>query len=1323
MNAQILLVFRIGENGQGRLAADILNGKPDQFIGELCFGQIINFKQAAELFGGEFAYPEDLGRHGFQTNQNVEGRAEVWYRLSDGSFGMAVCFTEVWRGIYGAGSFEVESIVGCVEYLGKEDGKYLFSLNGKFILGMYRANLMLSLSSGKADFPTVLSLEFERSKEGISLPGFIDSISGTGNYETIPVPDDYTKPEKAFGLNATLNLTEQTFLLAGSYRMKSGVEASIVIGFCRQTSGQGSKYIWWIGAQLKSFTLSDISSALEGVDRFLGLNNVSAAVILSNAEQEITVLEASSFFGEIGKVQKGLTFQIEARLRDSFLKEVLDIQETCRISGYIPKDEGQAIVLSGHGETIVFLKFLVLTKIEIKLQKNVKEKTFFFSAEGDLELDFPNLSIPKIHVKISFDENPAGERVTLLGEVGEAVENPLGIPHTRLEQLMFTAVSESLKQENTTEKKERVYFRGKAEIGGIEVAALIYFAERKPAVVELMIGKEQRLSISGLVGEYFDFAWPELLDIQLYNGRLWYCSEDAVIGQTKYQTGFHAQLDTKIFFLPEFTLSVDIGQGTELIAGARLKEPAKLAFLKFYTKQGEGEYGPQVSIQVAKDRKLFTVVTCVTFFSVEIGEVQITVGMNRMEGIFRFPDNLPITGQVGFWVDEKGFSLEECNIGKLPQMDFTLPEMDFGRGRCKVKVLEDIDFEAVPEVKSKTFVMDDSKLEATFDLTIRIKSESSFSEEGGDDFVTLPFTDLALSADKEVFHEFTFDTFLEILEKNIANLFRETMEQIINGEVFEDVLTEEGMKNIAKFLSIAGITWAINEVVSYLICEGLKKALAEAFVAALMGVQESLWEGLGYSLLLGGLLGSLGPGGTYKADRKAPKEDKENPQKNPQTPDAPTVFFQDEKLTIRWKACKGAQGYSPVVLRKHLGRTETNLVTGKSSYTAWEMTGSDEESLYLASYGFEYQIRIYAWNDDGAALGKETYIYLLKRPANLKIRYLCEKKSLCLTWDSVEKAGQYEVERLWHEQGETRQEIVTYESDVKEVVYENQEPYQTIEVFVRGKATNVSGPAAGTGRFYLYDLKPPEKIDGYDTDDGIILEWVQVPYADRYRIICLDGAGQEINVPMCRVTQTMIEAEKLEENVCYRIQIQPMNEEIEGWISEEVQVLWRLLPVPKIQELVCGEDGIMTVVLVSDNMIYRQMVHPDGRVVVLDEQPISCEWDIGEEAKVRLVDRTRQGKWSEAISLKPVPPPEGVQAFIRENILHVRWNGTGDACLYGIEIVIGNDRRVEEMLTVTSWQTDISQVPPEEIIRICLYAIDKADTRRRSVSVEVGLRH
>lgn len=1346
MDAQILLVFRVGAHGQGRLAADILEGKPDRFMGELCFEQTIDFEQAAKLFGGEFKYPEDLGRHGFRTDQNVEGRAEVWYRLSDGSFGMAVCFTEDWRGRYGAGNFGVESITGRVEYLGKENGTYLFGLNGKFILGKYRAEMALALSSGNAGFPAVLSLKAARIEEDISLPEFIDSISGTDSYETIPVPDDYIKPEKAFGLNGTLNLTERTFLLTGSYRMKPETEASIAIGFCTQasdpsdTDGQAAdrmsggpareyarqdpKYIWWIGAQLKNFTLSDISSALEGVDRFLALDNVSAAVVLANAEQEIPLSEKEGFFlAEIGTVHAGLTFQIEVRFCSGYLKEVLEIKEDCRISGYIPKDKEQAVVLSGHVKELVFLKFLILTEIDIALQKNAKQQFFMFSGAGNLKLDFPDLPLPCIHAKLSFEENQAGSRVTLSGQVGEAVENPLGIPHTRLEQVVFTAVSESLKQENAVEKREWIYFQGKAAVGEIEAAAVVYFVKETPAVVELMIGEGQRLSISGLVRQYCDFKWPELLDIQLYNGRLWYCSKDTVIGQTEYQKGFHAQLDTKIFFLPEFTLSVDIGQGKELKAQARLKEAARLAFLKLYTKQEGREYGPQVTIWTAKDKKYFTAAACVTIFSIEMGEVQIAVNRDRMEGVFCFPDDLPITGQVRFYIDENGLSLGKCGIGKLPKMDFDLPEMEFGNGKCKVRALDGISFKTVPEVKSKKFEMNESGLAAAFDLTVRIKTESAFSGEGGADFVALSFKDLKLSADKETFHEFTFDTFLKLLEKNIADLVLQTAEQIITGQVFDDVLTEEGMKNIVKFLSIAGLTWVINEVADYLICEGLQTVLAETFVAALTGVQESVWSGLGYTLILGGVLGVQGAAGTYTVERKAPKENTENRKKNPQASEAPTVFFQDEKLIIRWNDCRGAQGYSPVVVRKHSGRPEIDLVTGNSSCPAWEIAGSDEESLYLASYGFEYHIRIYAWNNEGSALGEETSIYLPKRPANLRVRYLCEKRRLCLTWDFVERAEQYEVERLWHEQGGTRQEIVAYGPRVKEAVYENQEPDQAIEVSVRGKTADVSGPAAASGRFYLYDLKPPEKIDGYDTDDGIVLEWAQVPYADRYRISCLDNAGQEIEVSMCRETRTVIEADKLEENVCYRLRIQPMNEEIEGWISEEVQVLWRFLPVPKIQELVCGGDGVMTVVLVSDDVRYRQMIYPDGRTAALDEQVLPCEWEIDGEAKVRLVDRARHGKWSEPISLQPVQPPEGAEAFIKEDILHVRWNETGTACLYGIEIVTGNDRRVEEMLTAASWQTDISQVPPEESIRVCLYAIDGADTRRRSVSVEIGLRY
>lgn len=1180
------------------------------------------------------------------------------------------------------------------------------------------------------------------SDEGILVRELVDAIACADSYDTVPVPADYAKPEKAFGLKVVFDVKDQAILLTGSYRTGSGMEASLAVQFAARASDLHSmdggmsggaagdtssedpetEYIWWLGAQLKNFTLSDISSALEGVDRFLGLENVTAAVILSNAEQEIHGTEGIPFLGEIGSVPKGLTFQTEVAFGDSLLKEALDIKGSCRISGYIPLDEDQGIQLSGHGDELVFLQFLSLKDMEITLEKKAKEKTFSFSVKGNLKLFFPELPLPEIGAEISFEENQAGEKVMLQGQVSEPVEEPLGIPDTTLEQVRLIAVSESFSQGSVVEKKEQVYFQGDAEIAELRIAARIYFVERVPAVVELSIGKEQRLSVSSLLKKYFDFDWPGILDIQLYHGRILYFSRDVLFDQTMYQAGFYVQADTKIFFLPEFALSVHIDSGPRFVADVRLKEAARLAFIKLYTAQGREEYGPHVVIQVTKEEVFFTVTACVAMFSEELGEVRLTAGKNRLEGTFCFPDRLPIAGKVAFYVDEKGLSLGACSIGKLPDMNFKLPKMEYGDGKCRVKVLDDVKFHTVPEVKSKEFIMDEDGLKAEFDLILRIRSNTSFAKDGGDDVVTLPFEGLSLSADKDVFHDFTFDNFMQILGANIAELAQRMIGEVINGHVFKDILTKEGMENISKFLTIEGITWGTNELVSYLVCRGLKKALADAFVAALTGVVESEWAGAGYVLALGGILGSIGSDGTYTVKKKAPPENKKHPEKNPQTPDAPTVLFQDEKMTIRWKACEGAQGYRSVVSRCISGQHKLDLIVGDSTCTAHEIAGCDEESLYLASYGFEYQVRIYAWNSDGAALGKEASIYLLKRPANMKVRYQCETKRLCLGWDPVERAGQYEVERLWYEPGETKREIVTYESGIKEVIYEDQEPGQAIEVFVRGKAQNVSGPSAGSGRCYLYDLRPPEKIEWYDTDDGIALEWTQVSGADRYRVSWTDGPGGEIKTLLCREKQTVIKIEKPEENVCYTVQIQPMTEIIEGRISENVQALWSPIPVPEIKELVCGEDGLLTFVLVSGGERYRQIVYPDGRALALDGRILSCEWDIGDDAKVRLTDRARQGKWSGTISVQPVRPPEGMQASIKGNTLYVTWDKAEQSCLYGIELMAGGDSpMVAEPLTGTSWQTELSLTQMKESIRVCLYAIDEADTRRRSISAEVSL--
>lgn len=1329
MNAQILLVFSIGEKGQGRLAADILDGTPDKFSGELCLQQNMNFTQAAALFGGDFVYPQDLEDHGFQTGENVGGKASLWYHVSEGSFGIVVEFTQNWKEHYGDGKFVINNIRGSVEYTGKVSEEYHIGLKGSFSLGNYMADMTLAFGVGEANVPTLLELTF---KNDISLPHLIASVSNSESYEALSVPEGFIKPEQAFEIKAKLNLTDQTFLLIGQYVSKSGFHASAVVHFSKQEQ----EYIWWVGVQMTHFTLSDISFALEGADRFLGLENVTAAVILSCAKQEVQAVEGAEFIGDVGTVRPGLTFRIDVALNNEFLKEVLKIDGTCSISGYIPADKEEAITLSGHGNSILFLKFLTLREIEIRLVKNLGEKSFFFSLSGNIQMTYPDLKIPKIKAQVTLEESEKKKTVMLKGEVGEPVDEPLGIPSTTLNQLIFYAISEKTEYESTIEESEQVYFEGSADIGNLNVVAQIHFvrersdAQMSPALVNLTIGADQKLSISSLVAKYVRIGWTDFLDIELYNGMIWYCSEDVILNGVKYRNGFHAQVDTKIFFLPELTLSIDIidiDRGKKLEAGARFKKAVELAFIKFYTEEGAEEYGPKMSISVAEGISDFVFTTNISIFSYEAGIIQISARKKWLEGMFTFPDNLPLAGKVTFIVDDKGVSLGECPISNLKLTDYKLPKMQVGGGLCnKIQILQGPKFKAVPKVKSKGVQLDDIGFEAKFDFIIQIKSETSFSDSGGDNLVKLNFTDMTITAKKSQYTKFSFDTLLELIGDNIAGLIQNASEQIISGQIFKEVLSKESLENIAKFLTTSGISWVASEVVNYLVCKGLKKLLAKMFVSALTGLSPSVWIGLGISLVLGGIIiVVLSSDGALRIVEKAPGENEEEPDKNPEKPNAPVVSFRDEELIISWNACEKAKGYGPIVSRvlpEHEEGTETiNLILGTCTDTEYKVKGSDEEDLMYASYGFEYLIRIYAWSDEGASMGDESPIYLLRRPDGFKLRYRCEQQSLTVSWNAIDMAQQYEVERVWYEKGEEKKETLTYEWNIREVVYENIEPGQSVKLTVRGIAENVIGPAAGPEILYLYDLQVPSNIQGYDTDDGIALEWERVPYADRYEISCWDDAGGQINVPVSFELQTLIGAEYLQEDVCYTIHIRPMTEEIEGRLSKEVKVLWKLLPVPEILELICGEDGLMVFVLLADNVQTRQLVYPDGRVVVLDEQQVSCEWDIGENARVRIVDRARRGKWSDEISVKPLRSPQNLRLSIKEEMLCVEWNETGEDSAYGIEILADNFQQVVEPIDTTSWQIPVSELPEKEIARICLYAIDRSDQRRRSNAVESSL--
>lgn len=1398
MNAQIMLVFDIGDCGEGRLYAGIMDGTPDRFAGELCFHKGINFQEAAELFGGELVYPQDLEGKGFEIGQELALRAAIHYEVTSGSFGVQAAFTKRWDGRWGCGAFCMMQIRGSVEYTGKPDGQYRFSLSGEFSLEKSKSESMDGSKDGfkgepenkavlhgkaamflaaKPAAPDKDTYDMEVDNEtpatvlflecGYMEPGnFISTVTGTDSYEELPIPIEYAdkKPKKFMKLKAELNLTDGTFMMQGCYRFQESVELDAM--FYLSTKDENDK--WWMVLQLHLRSLSEISDELENAGQFLGLGEIDAEVILSNTTQKITIsdqqmllpLDSGSQTDGQGmvpagnvhelEIRHGLTFRVRLDLRDSLLKEAVDMQGDCIVSGFIPSKKGEAIILSGFVQKIVFLQFLDLNDLHISLTKERGNKVFAFRAAGELKFSFQELTLPAIQAEISLEKDETQKKVELCGRVGR-IEKPLGIPYTVLEEISFHAISKVTFNHNTEsverKKEKAVYFKGKASIAGVSLGAWVLFAEHNPAVIKIEIGVGQKLSISRFVSQYCGCGWNDYLDISFYNGAICYCAgkRDVCIEGTYYKHGFHAQVNTKIFFFPEMSLSICVDDNG-LTAAAQLCEKFSLAFLAFYLKKKDemGQtvtIGPEVSISVSKKQgRQFAIKTRVEIFTVDMGEITVTMKKNIFRGTLSFYPKVPIWGAIGFTIDKKGFRLDKCTIPDFKLDKFKIPSMNLGSGGngCHVKILESPKIKTKSKIDLKRFSWTKSGVTATFNLIVILKSESIFStEKEGDEVVTLPFRELPLEIKKEDCETVSFEKLTEVLLRNIATITGKMFEQVITLQCFDNVLTEKGIKNLIRFLTIEGITWGVNELVSYLICQALKEAVAKGLANALTSlaaVPLVLLEGP--TMILGGFLGTMDADGNYTAGKRAPEENKDEPEKNPEQPKAPSLSFEEDKLYIQWCACGNAQGYYPMIFdAEDVGKNErisSNVRADKYEETdageyrtaVMGMSKPEEDdcymlqNLYRVYYGREYHVSLYAWNPEGAATGPAASIYLPNPPANMKVRYLCVEKKLYITWKEVERIDEYVIAVKWEEQGKSGQQTETRGNKETEAVIE-QEPGRLVSVSVRGTAENVVGPSAVWDDVWLYDLKAPANVWGYRGNEGIVVKWDQVLYADRYRVIWSNGKEAQMDEQVIWGTEFDIPADKLKEDVSYQIQVQPMTDTLEGAVSPKISVLWNFLATPKILELVCREDGLMEVVLEANRMRYRQLVYPDGRAVALDEWQIPCEWETGEQAKVRLVECERQGQWSKPISLQPLPMPREVNAFVQDGSLCVNWTSAGEGCKYGMEIVAGEKVHIVEPLDGTEYRMLLSSFAGSAMLRVCLYTVDGEDTRRRSAAVEM----
>lgn len=1326
MDAQLLLTFRLGDHGQGCLASGILKGKPDTFSGVLHFAENIDFLGAAELFGGQFAYPKDLEQQGFLPAQKINSRAEVWYRISDGAFRITVSLENLWSGNFGLGRFSVDQLKGSVSYLGNEKDVYQFSLDGTFHLSGCRAIASLALSNDQSQ--SILSLCFN----DFSIPAIVDSTVGAEAYRDLPVPVNYQKPTKAVRVNAKLNLTDQIFMLQGYYQAGPGNvkeefksqnqepvkeqlqsqnlnEAQVAL-YLTKASG---KFTYWIGAELKNFTFTDISEALEGVDSFLGLQNACAAVILSDMEQELTEIPPFLMIKGSKSVRRGLTFQVELEFSDSYLKNVIDLEGACVLSGFIPKAQDEEIELSGSVEAVVFLEFLKLSTVQVLIKRGGKEaerNNYLLQISGMLRLELSGLGkLPGFRSLLKIEREGMNKKLLLKGTLAEEIREPLGIPKTTLDELCFYVSTSS---DAGGGKAAEIYFKGKATIAELQATAFILFDKTVPKVVKIEIQNQEELAISKLTEKYLDLQWPDLLDIRLTNGMIWYCISNVRIGTETYSQGFHGRVQTKIFSLPWLLLTVTIKQGL-LLAFAQFTQRLDLSFISFSSGEG-GEGGPKVLIQVGKGKSDFFLSTKVTVFSFLVGEVRITVQKQHMKGVLTFPADFPLPREVRFTWNQNGVSLEECPIKGFSKMDFKIPELNIKSGCCDFSTGKGFKFKTKPEVKSKGMLMDSEKLGVKFAVFLTMKSEAgAFSSE--DSFV-LVFDNLSVSFSKENFKSFTINTLLIELGKNITSLVGSLFEQAISGQVFQDNLNRDNLEKIAKFLTMAGISWSIQKLINYLICKQLKSTLAEAFAAALTSALESSWEGLGgIPLLLGGILGFMDQDGNFTANKKAPKENEDDPEKNPGQPGVPGILFDGNDLVVEWAPCKNAKGYRPVVVRIEK-EGNTSLAVSESPKTSCRIAGADEKNLYSAAYGFEYQVKIYAWNDTGASTGPAAGIYLLKRPAGVAVSYQCETRQLSVSWNPLYKSEGYVVEVERDGQKTFSKTASQCSSSFSDFIPECQVSFR-----VRGKRENVIGPWSLNAPLYLYDLKAPGSVTGFNTQEGITLEWEAVSHAGEYRVSGQDQEGNRLPLFSCKENKITIEDGKLTEGRSYLFSVRAVAQWIEGKSSEPFFILRRLIPVLEILSLICGEDGILVFTLSDGTNTYIQMLAKTKIPIELGERAAQCQWDFHENTcRGRLIDQGESGPWSREISLVPINTPKDFALTVLGETLRGTWKQEREEVFYGIELQGNGCQKIIEPISKAECEMDISNLQKGERYWVFLYALDPEDPRRRSNAVSVS---
>ena len=572
------------------------------------------------------------------------------------------------------------------------------------------------------------------------------------------------------------------------------------------------------------------------------------------------------------------------------------------------------------------------------------------------------------------------------------------------------------------------------------------------------------LSIAALFHQTTGLSWPDVLDVGLSNGQLWYVpGANAITYQDQsYAAGFHGSADVAIFFLPKIRLAVERdtgGGGSALTASAQFAAPIDWSFIKFTgtNSRGGSTAGPFVAIDTRNSALPFTLGTSIVLLSSEIGDVTIQVGKTKMSGTFTLPESTGVFrgSSLTFDWDDQGF-----HVRNWPLRDLALPNFDLqnvkGEGACSQVVLEslpidskfnlDVNFSIQPPLNGPATL--NITLNGTFDLVVTssaYKNDPLLRANIVNATARIPFPSMG-GYDWDKLRDGFVETIKQAGESIIQNLLRDA-------------------KNVAKLSAVVGAKWAIASAIDYLVCRGLSVEAAETAVAVAASAESGTVAACGgATVVVGGVVASV-VGGVVTNQETEPDQRKPRPLK----PGTPVLSFQVDSLRISWRATDTANttSYAIAVADQDGNHIPVSAVTNTA-------TTIPVSALRL---GRSYTVRIIAAGPGGQSDPSDpATLYLLTGPSAPVLSF--NDPDLMVAWSGVAGASNYALRVLDGNGSSVPNPEITLSGTTATVRAQAFESGGAFTVQLQALAPNVSGPWGKGAGLTIAVLSAPQSLAG-----------------------------------------------------------------------------------------------------------------------------------------------------------------------------------------------------------------------------------------------------